>query len=339
MTRVLRGEATERRPLWMMRQAGRYLPEYRALRTEARDFLAFCLNPEMASEASLQPLRRFGFDGAILFADILLIPWALGVPLHFEEGRGPVLQPVQSVESLQALRGADAVLEALEPVCQTLRLLAPQVKDATLIGFAGAPWTVATYVVEGHGSPDQAAAKLWAYRDPQGFARLIDLLTDATSLYLIAQAEAGAEALQIFESWAQGLPESVFAQWCIEPTARIVSRVKARFPSLPIIGFPRGCGSLLQDYVRGTGVDAVGLDTAQSIAQARGQVPGHVAMQGNLDPLALIAGGEALDVEVARILRGFTGAPHVFNLGHGILPQTPIAHVERLVELVRNGTR
>jgi uroporphyrinogen decarboxylase len=335
LLKALRGDAVEPPPIWLMRQAGRYLPEYRALRAKTADFLSLCLNPDLACEVTLQPIRRFGFDGAILFADILLVPSALGVPLRFEEGQGPVLDPVRSEQEVMALKPADEVLRALQPVYETVRRLSHEMKQTTLIGFAGAPWTVATYVVEGQGSSDQAEAKLWALRAPEGFAKLITLLTEATSTYLIAQAEAGAEVLQIFESWAAGLSEPMFRRWCIEPTAQIVASVKARFPEVPIIGFPRGCGSLLEDYVSATGIDAVSLDTSQSLARARRVTQGRVALQGNLDPLVLITGGKTLEDEVHRIRHELKGVPHVFNLGHGILPQTPVEHVAHLVELVR----
>jgi uroporphyrinogen decarboxylase len=295
------------------------------------------MSPDRACEITLQPIRRFKFDAAILFADILLVPMALGVPLRFEEGRGPVLEPVRSDDEVARLKPAEAVLEGLKPVYETLRRLTCEVNDAALIGFAGAPWTVATYVAEGEGSSDQLTAKLWALREPESFGRLISRLTDATTQYLLAQAEAGAEVLQIFESWAAGLSEPMFKRWCIEPTSEIVARVKARFPDLPIIGFPRGCGSLLEDYVRATGIDGVSLDTAQSLAKARAVTQGRVALQGNLDPLVLITGGEALEEETRRICRELKGVPHIFNLGHGILPQTPTEHVARLVELVRQS--
>ncbi len=338
MLEVLRGGATEPRPLWLMRQAGRYLPEYRKTREQAGDFLTLCMTPELACEVTLQPIRRFGFDAAILFADILLVPWALGVPLRFEEGRGPVLEPVSTVDGVNALKPPSAVVEGLSPVSETIRRLSRELDREALIGFAGAPWTVATYVVEGHGSTDQASAKMWALADPDGFEQLIDRLTEATVHYLIMQAEAGAEVLQIFESWAQGLSAPMLSRWCIGPTAKIVSRVKDRFPSIPIIGFPRGCGSLLEAYVQGTGIDGVSLDTGQSIAHARAVTSGRVALQGNLDPLVLIAGGQVLEDEVERILSETKGVPHIFNLGHGILPHTPVEHVAQLIELVRRGS-
>ena len=338
LLRVLRGESLSPPPIWLMRQAGRYLPEYRALRAQAGDFLTLCYTPAFAAEVTLQPIRRFGFDAAIVFADILLVPHALGVGLRFAEGEGPKLDPIRDTTGLARLTDSVRAADKLAPVYETLSLVRAKLpRDVALIGFAGAPWTVATYVAEGGGSTDQAAAKLWAYRDPLGFEKLIDVLTEATIVYLERQIEAGADVLQIFESWASGLSEPMFERLCMRPTARIVSALKVRHPSVPIIGFPRGSGVLAVRYAAETGVDAIGLDTAQPIGWMREQLARPMAMQGNLDPLALVAGGEALASGVRGILAAAAGTPFVFNLGHGIVPQTDPAHVQTLIDLVRGG--
>ena len=338
LLRVLRGESLSPPPIWLMRQAGRYLPEYRALRAQAGDFLTLCYTPAFAAEVTLQPIRRFGFDAAIVFADILLVPHALGVGLRFAEGEGPKLDPIRDTTGLARLTDSVRAADKLAPVYETLSLVRAKLpRDVALIGFAGAPWTVATYVAEGGGSTDQAAAKLWAYRDPLGFEKLIDVLTEATIVYLERQIEAGADVLQIFESWASGLSEPMFERLCMRPTARIVSALKVRHPRVPIIGFPRGSGVLAVRYAAETGIDAIGLDTAQPIGWMRGQLARPMAMQGNLDPLALVAGGEALASGVRGILAAAAGTPFVFNLGHGIVPQTDPAHVQTLIDLVRGG--
>lgn len=338
LLRALRGESLSPPPTWLMRQAGRYLPEYRAVRAKAGDFLTMCYTPEYAAEVTLQPIRRYAFDAAIVFADILLIPHALGVGLRFAEGEGPKLDPVRDTAGLAPLLDASAAAAKLAPVYETLSLVRAKLpREVALIGFAGAPWTVATYVVEGGGTSDQAAAKLWAYRDPQGFAQLIDVLTEATIVYLERQIEAGADALQIFESWASGLPEPMFERLCIRPTARIVAAVKARHPNVPIIGFPRGSGVLAVRYAAETGIDGMSLDPSQPIAWMRANLTRKVTLQGNLDPIALAAGGESLERAVREILDASKGAPFVFNLGHGIIPGTDPAHVQRLVEFVRRG--
>jgi uroporphyrinogen decarboxylase len=338
LLRALRGESLTPPPIWLMRQAGRYLPEYREVRAKAGDFLSLCYTPTAAAEVTLQPIRRFGFDAAIVFADILLVPHALGIGLRFEEGEGPKLDPVRDRAGLARLGEAAGAAAKLAPVYETLALVRAKLpREVSLIGFAGAPWTVATYVVEGGGSSDQAAAKLWAYRDAEGFAQLIDRLTEATIVYLIRQIEAGADVVQIFESWASGLPEAMFERLCIAPTARIVAALKTRHPTVPVIGFPRGCGALAARYAAETGIDALGLDTSQPIGWMRTQLKRPVALQGNLDPLALAAGGAALERGVADILDAARGTPFVFNLGHGIIPQTDPAHVQRLVELVRGA--
>ncbi len=336
LLRALRHECVSPPPVWLMRQAGRYLPEYRAVREKAGGFLNMCYTPEYAAEVTLQPIRRFGFDAAIVFADILLVPHALGVDLRFAEGEGPLLEPVRHADAVARLASPDAVADKLSPVYDTLAIVRSKLpNEVSLIGFAGAPWTVATYMVEGSGSADQIAAKSWAYRDPEGFAKLIDRLVDATVVYLDRQVMAGADALQLFESWASGLPEHMFERLCIAPAARIVQAVKALHPNVPIIGFPRGAGVLAVRYARETGVDAVGLDTSQPLSWMRRELGPRITLQGNLDPIALVTGGAALDQAARDILLAAKGAPFVFNLGHGILPQTNPDHVARLIEIIR----
>jgi len=336
LLRVLAGEAVSPPPIWLMRQAGRYLPEYRAVRAKAGSFLDLCYAPALAAEVALQPIRRYGFDAAILFADILLVPDALGQRVEFLEGEGPRLEPIRAERDLARLNPA-ATRRKYGLVCETVARLRQELPSETaLIGFCGAPWTVATYMVGGQGSADQAEARLWAYRDPTGFQRLIDLLTDASVEYLAGQAEAGADVLQIFDTWAGSLPDSEFERWVVAPTRRLVDGVRARHPSVPVIGFPRGAGSRAAGYVAGTGVQGLGCDTTMPVAEMRRlgrEAP--VVTQGNLDPLLLVAGGPALDAAVAHILGVMRGQPFIFNLGHGIVPQTPPANVARLVELVR----
>ncbi len=332
LVRALRGETMDRPPWWLMRQAGRYLPEYRALRTQARDFIDFCLTPALASEATVQPIRRFGMDAAILFADILLIPRALGQEVGFPEG-GPVLQPIADAAGLAGLRMAG--LAALDPVYETVRRsrgLLPE--ETALIGFAGSPWTVATYMVEGGSSRDFPRAKGWAYRDPEGFGALIDLIVEATITYLCGQIATGVDAVQLFDSWSGALSPSGFARWVIEPTRTITTALKARFPDVPIIGFPRGAGLSIERYVLETGVDAVALDTAVPTGFARARLQNRVAVQGNLDPILLLVGGAAMEEAVRDIRRDLGGGPFVFNLGHGVLPQTPPEHVAALARLL-----
>jgi len=335
--RALAGERFAVPPIWLMRQAGRYLPEYRALRARAQDFLAFCLTPELAMEATLQPIRRFGFDAAIVFADILIVPYALGQTVGFREGEGPILDPVKS-ETVCTLDVA-RVAERSAPVLETLqRVKAALPEDVALIGFAGAPWTVATYMVEGGTSRDFARTKRWAFGDPASFGVLIDRLVEATTIYLTAQIEAGAEVLQLFDSWAGVLPETEFRRWVIEPTKRIVVALKARHPTVPIIGFPRGAGALYAAYVKESGVDAVSLDSAVPLNWAREELQARLPVQGNLDPVALVVGGTAMTEAVGRIRAAFQAGPFVFNLGHGIVPETPPEHVMELVSLIRGGT-
>lgn len=331
---VLGGRTLDPPPVWLMRQAGRYLPEYRAVRAKAGSFLDLCYNPELAAEVTLQPVRRFGFDAAILFADILLVPHALGVDVRFEEGEGPCLSPVSQKSALDGLRFDERRLAAVyETVRRVKQELPPKV---ALIGFAGASWTVATYMIAGRGTADQAHAKLLAYRDPDLVDALIDRLVHATANYLSAQVDAGAEVLQLFDTWAGGLAKPLFDRLVIAPTRRLVTEVKVRHPDVPIIGFPRGIGLRLPAYVENTGVDAVGIATGDDLRQLRALMP-RVCVQGGLDPLALVAGGEALRTGVAGLLAAAKGHPYIFNLGHGILPETPPEHVAELVKLVRAG--
>jgi uroporphyrinogen decarboxylase len=330
---VLRGEKAETKPIWLMRQAGRYLPEYRALRAQRGGFLDLVYDADAAAEVTLQPIRRFGFDAAILFSDILIVPHAMGQALAFEAGEGPRLSP-PLVES--ALASLEAVPARLEPVYRTVEKVASRLSPETaFLGFAGSPWTVATYMVAGQGSREQAEARRLAYRDPEAFQAIIDAVAAMTIDYLAGQAEAGVEAVQLFDSWAGSLAPDQFERWVIAPTAAIVGGFKARHPQVPVIGFPKGAGGKLPAYARETGVDAIGLDETVDPAWAAAALPPGMPVQGNLDPLALIAGGAALERAVARILSSFVERPHIFNLGHGILPDTPITHVEELVRLVR----
>jgi uroporphyrinogen decarboxylase len=317
-----------------MRQAGRYLPEYRELRSGARDFLELCLTPKLAAEITLQPVRRYGMDAAILFSDILLVPHALGQNLEYREGEGPVLAPIENAADLLRLdpiRLPEALAPVFEAVQRVISALGPQ---TALIGFAGSPWTVAAYMVEGGGSREFRRVKSWAYRDPNGFAALIDLLVEATIGFLTGQIEAGVEALQLFDSWAGILPEAGFMRWVVEPTARIVAAVKERFPMVPIIGFPRGAGVLYRRYVEATGVDVVSLDTSVPLGWAQEQLPPRVAVQGNLDPLLLLLGGEPVVDAVRAMRQAMRGRGYVFNLGHGVLPETPPENVAILARLL-----
>lgn len=333
--RALSGEALPTPPVWLMRQAGRYLPEYRAVRAQAGSFLSLCYNPELAAEVTLQPIRRFGFDAAILFSDILVVPQALGQKLWFAEGEGPRLEPVASKERLFEIDGL-ANGETLAPIIETVRRVRSALSSETgFIGFCGAPWTVATYMVAGRGTPDQGPSRALFAADPALFQAIIDRIVAASVTYLNAQIEAGVDAVQIFDSWAGVLSPKDFQRWCIAPTKRIVDGVKAMHPQVRIIGFPRGAGRLIPDYVRGTGVDAVGLETEIDRAFVRSEIQSLVPVQGHLDPQILRGGGPELERETEAILAAFAGAPFVFNLGHGILPDTPIAHVERLLKAVR----
>jgi len=330
---VLRGRKAEKTPIWLMRQAGRYLPEYRALRAEKGGFLDLVQDPEAAADVTLQPIRRFGFDGAILFSDILMVPFALGQDLRFEAGEGPRLSP-PLVDS--ALASLDSARGRLEPVYATVEKVKDCLPQATtFLGFAGSPWTVSTYMVAGQGSKDQGEARRLAYGDPGAFQAIVDAISGLTVDYLSRQVESGVEAVQLFDSWAGSLSPAQFERWVVAPTAALVAAFKARHPEVPVIGFPKGAGGKLAAYARETGVDAIGLDETVDPDWADSVLPPGLPVQGNLDPLALIAGGEALETAVARILSSFPERPHVFNLGHGILPDTPIPHVEKLIELVR----
>jgi uroporphyrinogen decarboxylase len=332
---VLSGRRVSPPPIWLMRQAGRYLPEYRAVRERAGSFLGLCFNPELAAEVTLQPLRRFDLDTAIVFSDILMVPNALGQALEFVEGEGPRLDPIRGAGDLARLDLQASQLR-LAPVYDTLARVRSELAACTpVIGFCGGPWTVATYMVEGGGSKDQAAARLWAYRDPGSFQELIDLLVETSVAYLVGQVAAGASALQIFDSWAGSLPEDEFRRWVIAPTRAIISGVQAKAPEVPIIGFPRGCGVLAEAYVRETGVDAIGCDTSMPLAFIQEKLQTDRPVQGNLDPVLLLAGGEQLERRVGKILEQLSGGPFVFNLGHGILPDTPPEHVANLVAMVK----
>jgi len=333
LLRALRGERLTRPPWWLMRQAGRYLPEYRALRAQARDFVDFCLNPVLAAEATLQPVRRFGMDAAIIFADILLVPQALGQKLTFGED-GPRLEPIEESAGIKGLR-LEGAMSRLDPVCETVRRShAALPSETALIGFAGAPWTVATYMVEGGGSRDFHRVKSWAYRDPSGFQALIDLPTEATIDYLSAQVSAGVEVVQLFDSWAGVLPEEGFERWVIAPTRRITAALGERFPAVPIIGFPRGAGLLYERYAIEAGIDAVSLDTAVPKGFAGERLQSRLAVQGNLDPVLLLTGGEALERAVIELRTALGSGLFVFNLGHGVLPQTPPENVTVLARLL-----
>jgi len=332
---TFRGAIPERPPIWLMRQAGRYLPEYREVRATASSFLDFCYTPELAIEATLQPIRRFGFDAAIIFSDILVIPDALGQGVRFVEGEGPRLDPLEDRSAIEGLAG-ELDLGKLEPVYAALRGVREALPAETaLIGFCGAPWTLATYMIGGRGTPDQAPARLFAYRDPQAFSMLIDRLVDSCIIHLSQQINAGSEVVQIFDSWAGTLPEAEFRLWSEAPIARIIAGVKAEHPSVPVIAFPRGISGGFSRFAHETKADAISLDTAARLSEARAVLPRTMVTQGNLDPLALIAGGARLDAAIDGILAQTRGTRHIFNLGHGILPQTPVAHVERLIEKVR----
>jgi len=336
LLRVLAGEPLSPPPIWLMRQAGRYLPEYRAVRAQAGGFLELCYTPALAAEVTLQPIRRYGFDAAILFSDILVVPDALGQRVEFVEGEGPRLDPIRSAPDLARLN-AGATRPKFARVCETVaRLRQDLPREAALIGFCGAPWTVATYMVGGQGSADQREARLWAYRDPVGFGRLMEMLVEASIDYLAMQVAAGADVLQIFDTWAGNLPAREFQAWVVVPTRRIVTAIHAKHPEVPIIGFPRGAGQKIARYVAETGVQGLGCDTGMDVAHMRSLASSiKVVVQGNLDPMALIAGGEALRAQTDALLQGLAGVPYIFNLGHGILPETPVEHVAELVELVR----
>jgi uroporphyrinogen decarboxylase len=333
--RALSGQRQSIPPIWLMRQAGRYLPEYRALRAQADGFLDLCFDPKRAAEVTLQPIRRFGFDAAILFSDILVVPHALGQRVTFVEGEGPRLDALGDPHSLQRLKPEiDHTL--LAPVYEAIARVKQDLPgEVALLGFCGSPWTLATYMVAGCGTPDQAPARLFAYRHPDAFTELIDILTTASISYLVRQFAAGVDAVQIFDTWAGVLPADEFERWCIEPSARIVAEVRRQVRGAKIIGFPRGAGTKLTQYLDRVTVDAVGIDWMVAPGFVRAEVQPRAPIQGNLDPLALLAGGAALDRAIDGILEAFSPGPFIFNLGHGVLPDTPTAHVERLVARVR----
>lgn len=332
--KVMAGESLPTPPIWMMRQAGRYLAEYKATRKEAGSFLDLCYNPKLATEVTLQPIRRFGFDAAILFSDILVIPDALDVPLRFEEGRGPLLEPVD-VAQIDGLADTD-VLAHLAPVLETVKNLRSELPhETTLLGFCGAPWTVATYMIAGHGTPDQGPARAFAFAHPEAFQKLMDVLVDASARYLVAQLKAGADAVQIFDSWASVLDEEQFKRWCVAPVAALVKKVRAEVPDAKIIGFPKGVGAFYDGYAAATGIDMIGLDWTIPFSFAKG-IQKQVPVQGNLDPKRLIAGGSVLDEGIDAVLENLAGGPLVFNLGHGVTPDTPVDHVAQMVRRVQD---
>jgi uroporphyrinogen decarboxylase len=334
--RALKGETLPVPPVWMMRQAGRYLPEYRATRAQAGDFLKLCYNPELAAEVTLQPIRRYGFDAAILFADILLLPQALGADLWFETGEGPRLSTITGPEGLARLKGKDDIHEHLAPIYETVRILARELpRETTLIGFAGAPWTVATYMIAGRGTKDQGPAHALKAADRASFSALIDLLTEASIEYLSAQVQAGAEVIKIFDSWAGSLKGADFVDFAVKPAARIISQLKARHPGLPIIAFPREAGQGYIGFAKATGADCVALDNSVSADWAAQHVQVDGCVQGNLAPHHMVSGGQALVDETRRIVEAFSKGPHIFNLGHGITPDADPENVHRMLEAIR----
>lgn len=331
---VLDGKTLTPPPIWLMRQAGRYLPEYRETRQKAGSFLDLCYSPEFATEVTLQPIRRYGFDAAILFSDILVIPDALKRNVHFSEGHGPQMDPIDE-DGIRAL-SPEGVMDHLRPVIETVRRLRAELpEETTLLGFCGAPWTVATYMIAGHGTPDQAPARLFAYRHPQVFQRLLDVLADISADYLVAQIDAGADAVQIFDSWAGVLGESEFDAFAVNPVRRIIESVRARRPQAKVIAFAKGAGILLKRYRQGTGADAIGLDWSVPLSFAA-ELQKDGAVQGNLDPMRVVAGGVALRDGIDAILQALGHGPLIFNLGHGITPQADPAHVTDLVTQVRS---
>jgi uroporphyrinogen decarboxylase len=333
--KVLGGEACFPPPVWLMRQAGRYLPEYQAIRAKAPSFLEFCYTPQLAAEATLQPIRRFGFDAAILFSDILVVPDALGQKVHFEPNEGPKLDPIVTRQDFAKLN-EKIDINKLSPVFETIERVKQNLPDeVALIGFCGAPWTLACYMIAGKSSPDQAPARLFAYRDRDLFQDLVDRLVESSIDYLAWQIEAGVEAVQIFDTWAGVLPIAEFEQWCLAPVEAIIAGLRLRHKHARVIGFPKGSGVHLMDFAARTGVTALGLDSTIDPRWAAKTFDRGLALQGNLDPLALVAGGAALEAGMARILSAFHGRPHIFNLGHGILPQTPVDHVARMLDLLR----
>lgn len=331
----LNGEASFPPPIWMMRQAGRYLPEYKKVRKDAGSFLDLCYSPELAVEVTMQPIRRFDFDAAILFSDILVIPDALGQNVDFQEGKGPILEPVDA-DKIKTFK-IDHFLDHLKPVFETVSGIRSELSDEkALIGFCGAPWTVATYMIAGHGTPDQAPARVFSMKEPEAFQCLIDILVEASSQYLIEQVKAGADCLQIFDTWSGVLGEQDFKDFCVAPVKKIVAAVKAHYPDVKIIGFPKGAGVKTVSYIHETGVDAIGIDWTTPLGFIRDEIQPIACVQGNLDPLLLIGGGNKLRDQVQMICETLKGGPHIFNLGHGITPPTPIENVELMIETVRS---
>ena len=324
-------------PVWLMRQAGRYLPEYREVRAKAGGFLNLCYNPERAAEVTLQPIRRYGFDAAILFSDILVVPDALGQSVRFETGEGPRLDPIEDPSGLTILDPSktDRIYSHIYESVERIKTDLPD--ETTLIGFCGAPFTVATYMIAGRGTPDQAPSRLFAYQYPEAFRQLIDILIESSIEYLCGQIRAGAEVVQVFDSWASVLPDEEFAKWCLEPMIRIVAGVRQYHPEVPIIGFPRAVGPLYEEYIEKTGVNAVGCDTSLSLSWIRDKLQPHTVVQGNLDPILLLNGGPQFEHRVKRIIETLSGGRHIFNLGHGIIKETPPEHVTRLMELIRGS--
>ncbi|WP_417456352.1 uroporphyrinogen decarboxylase [Kordiimonas sp.] len=336
---TLQGNPGDRVPFWFMRQAGRYLPEYREVRATTRSFMEFCYSPDKAAEVTLQPIRRYGMDGAILFADILVVPDGLGQKVWFEAGHGPKLEAIKDQAGFDGL-SMNAFHDKVGNVYETVRRLKAELpSDVTLLGFAGAPWTVATYMIEGAGSKDHAAARQMGYGNPELFQKILDILVDATAEYLCAQIEAGADAVQIFDSWSAALPETMFHKWVIEPTTAIVDKIRAKHKEVPIIGFPRLSGAMLPTFVEKTGVNAVSLDTGVPLEWARDNVQNKVCVQGNLDPHLVVSGGELMVDEARRILETLKGGAHIFNLGHGFVPETPPEHVALLSQTIKNFRR
>jgi len=338
LLRALSGETLPPPPVWLMRQAGRYLPEYRATRARAGDFLSLCYTPDLAAEVTLQPIRRYGFDAAILFADILLIPDALGADLWFVTGEGPRLSTITRPDGLKPLKGKDDIHDHLAPVYETVKILSQELpKETTLIGFAGAPWTVATYMIAGRGTPDQAPAHKLRQEDPATFDTLINLLTDATIEYLSKQVEAGAEVVKIFDSWAGSLKGEAFDRYALEPAKKITQEMKQRFPGLPVIAFPREAGDKYIGFAKAVGADCLALDTSVDATWAAQHLQKDGCVQGNLDPKLMITGGDALRQEARRIVDALKNGPHIFNLGHGITPEADPENVHVLLEEIRRA--
>ena len=337
MLKALRGEKTPRPPIWLMRQAGRYLPEYRATRQKAKGFLELCYNPELATEVTLQPIRRFSFDASILFSDILVVPHALGQKVWFEEGHGPKLDRLHKPDDLKRLN-RENFHSHLQPIYETVERLKESLpQETTLIGFAGAPWTVVSYMIEGGSSKDYAKSKIWAFSDEESFKSLISLVTQATVDYLIEQINRGAEAVQIFDSWAGVWPENSLRKWCLNPCQTIIKTIKKVHPTIPVILFPRMVGPAYKIFAQESGADALGLDTTLPLSWVRDELQKNITVQGNLDPLALVAGGQTLHQEIDRILDHLSNGPFIFNLGHGIVPQTPPEHVTSLVKRIHRA--